>query len=134
MLTRKQLKDCVRKMGNHTTYFMFFEIIRDDSIDYCFTSSSLTEEEMKELEPIKILTKRTAKKFFKLQFSSKELETFETEINAVIEQLFPTTLYQSKYSKQYYFVYPGCQDFLENRKLIKGIPTVKINLKEFNEK
>jgi len=134
MLTRKLLKNCITKVGKTTTYFMFFEIIQDEYDERCyFNAVSLTENEIKELEPVKIITRRTVRKFFKTQYKIVDMGKYKDEKD-IINFYFPTIMYQNKVTKEIFYVFSGFQEYLENKKFLKGIPSIKINLKEFNEK
>ena len=132
MLTRQLIKNCITTVGKITTYFMFFEIIQDGRLLYYFNAVSLTEDEIKELEPIRVISKRAVRLFFKTQYKINDMGKYKNEKD-IINFYFPTIMYQNKYTKQYFYVFSSCQNFLENKKLIKGMPSIKINFKEFNE-
>lgn len=133
MLTRQLIKNCITTVGKITTYFMFFEIIQDEYDEECyFNAVSLTEDEIKELEPIRVISKRAVRLFFKTQYKINDMGKYKNEKD-IINFYFPTIMYQNKYTKQYFYVFSSCQNFLENKKLIKGMPSIKINFKKFNE-
>jgi len=128
MLTRQQIKSCITKVGRVTTYTMFFEIIKDEEENECFFNIvSLTEEEIKELVPVKIISKRKVKRFFSDIYQINDMGKYRDE-KEIIDFYFPTIMYEHFSIKQKFFIFAECYDFLVNKKLLKPIPTIKVNI------
>lgn len=126
MLTRQQIKSCITKVGKSTTYTMFFEIIKDDS-ECFFNIVSLTDDEIKELVPVKIISKRKVKRFFNDVYQINDMGKYRDE-KEIVDFYFPTIMYEHKLLKQNFFVFAECYDFLINKRLLKPIPTIKVVL------
>ena len=125
MLTRQQIKSCITKIGKETSYTMFFEIIKDDN-ECFFNIISLTKDEIKDLVPVKIISKRKVKKFFKDVYQINDMGKYRDE-KEIIDFYFPTIMNELKSLKQYFFIFAECYDFLQSKKIIKPIPTIKVN-------
>jgi hypothetical protein len=125
MLTRQQIKSCIIKVHKSPTYAMFFDIIQDDN-EYYFNIMHFSAEEIKELVPVKILTRRKAKNLFKDKYYINDMGDYKDE-KTIINNYFPAIMYEHKCLKQNCFVFADCYEFLVNKNLLKPIPVIKVN-------
>jgi len=126
--TRQTIKrSIIKNRGTEDTYMMFFQILQDDDDQtYFFNLIGLYPEEIKSLKPIKHITNRRMRQFFQSNYDINDMGKYREE-REIINCYFPATLYEDP-DKVKYFVFSFCQNYLENKGLLKKLPEIKVVL------
>jgi hypothetical protein len=130
MLTREALKGCQVKENGQNMYMLFFEITTHQTghskTNTCqFNIVGLTEKEIKSLVPIEVISQRKITRLMKDRFDVTNIQGNKLTRD-IFGFYFPATLYKAKDSDLYYFSFAFGQKYLEEKRLLKGLPSVSV--------